>query len=41
MNYPLQTGIEDFDKGTLSHTQTVEKNSLPTSEMIAEEKSVN
>ena len=39
--YLFQTGIEGFDKASLSHTETIEKNVLPTKEMIAEEKSVN
>lgn len=34
----LLSGIENFDTGKLKHTETQEKNPLPTKEVIAEEK---
>lgn len=33
------SGIENFDTSKLKHTETCEKNPLPTKEAIAEEKS--
>lgn len=32
-------GIENFDSSKLKHTETCEKNPLPTKEVIEEEKS--
>ncbi len=32
----FQSGIEGFDRKSLSHADTVEKNSLPTKEIIAQ-----
>ena len=37
--FPAQDGIESYDKNKLSHTETMEKNTLPTKEVIAMEKS--
>lgn len=34
----LLSGIENFDTGKLKHTETQEKNPLPTKETIEEEK---
>ena len=34
-----QDGIEKYDKTNLTHTETMEKNTLPTKEVIAMEKS--
>lgn len=34
----LINGIENFDSTKLKHTETVEKNPLPTKEVIEEEK---
>lgn len=34
----LISGIESFDKTKLKHTETCEKNPLPTQEVINEEK---
>ena len=36
---PFQDGIEKYDKGNLAHTETMEKNTLPTKEVIEMEKS--
>jgi len=36
---PVQVGIENYDKTKLSHAETLEKNLLPTQEIIAMEKS--
>jgi hypothetical protein len=35
----VQSGIEGFDRNQLAHTDTVEKNCLPTMEVIQLEKS--
>lgn len=34
----LIAGIESFDTGKLKHAETMEKNTLPTKEVIEEEK---
>ena len=39
MNENIQVGIESYDKSKLSHAETLEKNVLPTQEIIAMEKS--
>ena len=39
LTFSAQDGIEGYDKTKLSHTQTMEKNTLPTKEVIALEKS--
>ena len=36
--FSVKDGIEGYDKTTLTHTQTMEKNILPTMEVIAMEK---
>ena len=35
----IQDGIEKYDKTKLTHTETMEKNTLPTKEVIEMEKS--
>ena len=35
----FQDGIEKYDKTSLAHTETMEKNTLPTKEVIEMEKS--
>ena len=35
----LKDGIEKYDKTNLTHTETMEKNTLPTKEVIEMEKS--
>ena len=35
----FKDGIEKYDKGQLTHTETMEKNTLPTKEVIEMEKS--